>query len=89
MAHRVIENGSKINFCLDTWLDEPIVDKYNIPKAFHKNIIVMVKDWLVDKVWCILANIQIAYPNLIPIIFAVTIPNMEIEDNIIWKDSIN
>lgn len=79
----LIGNGSRINFWLDTWLDEPLVDKFKIPASFHKSINVMVKAWLVDKAWCIPTNVQAVFPNLLLMLSVIKIPDMEVEDSII------
>ncbi|XP_058733339.1 uncharacterized protein LOC131604944 [Vicia villosa] len=83
----IIGDGSKINFWLDTWLDEPIAAKFKIPVDLHKHIKVKVKDWLVGKDWCIPNNILTAYPNLLHLISKIIIPDMDIDDCIIWRET--
>ncbi|XP_058746815.1 uncharacterized protein LOC131619766 [Vicia villosa] len=85
----IIGNGAKVNFWLDTWLDEPIANTFNIPRVFHKHIKVLVKDWLLGQRWCIPENVLQAFPNLSQMISSVQIPESGVEDCIVWKDSHN
>ncbi|XP_058742694.1 uncharacterized protein LOC131615239 [Vicia villosa] len=81
----ILGDGSKINFWLDLWLDEPLASVYKIPEMFHNQLSVMVKDWLVNGSWCIPLNVQTAYPTLMPLVSNLSLPRTDMEDFVIWK----
>lgn len=85
----IIGNGSITNFWLDTWLDEPLAFKFNIPDKYHKHINVLVSDWLVGQNWSIPDNILAAFPSLAHMLKDIKIPAIGNEDNIIWKGTTN
>lgn len=85
----IIGNGSKVNCWLDTWTEEPLANRFTILAVFHNSLTTMVKDWLINKTWCVPLNVQAALPCPLPLISATHIPDSEMVDSIIWRDSLN
>lgn len=56
---------------------------------FHKSLTTMVKDCLISKTWCIPLNVQIDFSRLLPLISTIHIPDSDIDDYIIWRESSN
>ncbi|XP_058783003.1 uncharacterized protein LOC131657648 [Vicia villosa] len=82
-----IGNGTRVNFWLDNWLGQSLASKFHIPEKFHFALTSEVSDWWINNSWSIRNNIQLAFPNQLHSIFAVTIPDVEIEDLFIWKNA--
>lgn len=52
-----IGNGKKVNFWLDNWLGEPLVNIFNIHERYHRTLTSKVSDWWVNNSWKIHRNI--------------------------------
>lgn len=76
----IVGDGSRINFWLDLWLEEPLVLMVKIPKIFNKTLTVRIKDWLDDGSWDIPFNVQLAFPFLLSLVNRVQLLHNAIAD---------
>lgn len=84
-----IGNGQKVNFWIDNWTGEALINKFNIPENFHFALTSKVRDWWIDKSWRIKRNVQQAIPNLLGVISDFSILDIEAEDLYVWKSVVN
>ncbi|XP_058783255.1 uncharacterized protein LOC131657925 [Vicia villosa] len=79
----LIGDGSNINFWLDNWYGEPLVDVFKIPSVFHQSLQVKVKDWFTNGSWVIPGNVLTAFPELINITSKIS--STAEKDTLIWR----
>ncbi|CAI8587580.1 unnamed protein product [Vicia faba] len=48
-----------------------------------------IGDWWENHAWHINQNIQLAFPNLLPTIADISLPDLEVADELVWKGSAN
>ncbi|XP_058760550.1 uncharacterized protein LOC131633894 [Vicia villosa] len=76
-------DGSNINFWLDNWYGEPLVDVFKIPSVFHQSLQVKVKDWFSNGSWVIPGSVLTALPELINITSKIS--STAENDTLIWR----
>ena len=81
----VVGNGEKINFWLDPWRGDPIVDTLNLPDHLHNNLTVTVSDFIHNSHWNVPDFVLDTFPGLRQIVIQVTLPLVYKEDKLVWK----
>ncbi|KAK2430924.1 hypothetical protein QL285_029213 [Trifolium repens] len=81
----LLGNGDNINFWLDNWCGDPLVEQLGIPVHIRPLLTASVSDFIVNGRWSIPAQLSLMFSNLESIIAAVVIP-MELEnDTLLWQ----
>jgi hypothetical protein len=80
-----IGNGEDINFWLDPWCGNSLVQSLDIPPHLHLFLKAKVKNFIENQRWKIPNCLFSAYPNLLSLINNVTIPLQEKNDKLFWN----
>jgi ribonuclease HI len=83
----LVGNGERINFWLDSWCGDPLVEQLGIPD--HARLVSQVSDFIVNGHWSIPPALSQMFPNLYSIISHVSIPLEVTQDTLIWKHTDN
>lgn len=59
-THWIIGHGAKTN----SWLEEPLAHKFNIPEILHNPLTFKVRDSLHHNVWNLPDNLKAYFPSL-------------------------
>lgn len=83
----MIGDGKEINFLLDNWISQPLVEILNIPASLHKSLTASVVDVIENGKWIIpeelLAKLSLVGVNL----HQITVPSCTNKDQLVWKES--
>ncbi|XP_058761337.1 uncharacterized protein LOC131634729 [Vicia villosa] len=83
-----VGSGRRVNFWIDNWLREPLVNTFHINAKYHFDLNSMVRNWWIHQAWSIKDNILQALPNQLPLLANVSITDEEIDDCFVWKNTI-
>jgi hypothetical protein len=70
----LLGNGENINFWLDRWCGEPLVEQLHIPEHVRPYLSSLVSDFIFNGHWNIPSQITEKFPNLNSIVSKVMIP---------------
>lgn len=85
----LVGDGSNINFWLDSWCGDPLVDQLHIPAQFRNLLSAKVSDFIVNGQWSIPTQLSSMFSSLSSIISTVSIPMESTQDTFIWKHTDN
>jgi hypothetical protein len=81
----LLGNGDNINFWLDNWCGDPLVEQLGIPVHIRPLLTASVSDFIVNGRWSIPAQLSLIFSNLESIIAAVMIPMELKNDTLLWQ----
>jgi hypothetical protein len=70
----LLGNGSNINFWVDKWCGEPLVEQLGIPLHLHHLLTSSVSDYISNGQWNIPTQLSLMFTNLHSIVSTVSIP---------------
>jgi hypothetical protein len=83
----LLGNGENINFWLDKWCGDPLVEQLHIPVQFRHSLSSSVSDFIFNGHWNIPSQLSTMFSNLNSIVSKVLIPMEACNDNFLWKHS--
>ena len=83
----LLGDGESINFWNYNWCGTPLVDLFNIPSQLHINLHSTVSQYIHSSQWFIPEDLQQNFPALMAHINQITIPIVQKEDRLIWKNN--
>jgi ribonuclease HI len=81
----LLGDGSHINFWVDNWCGDSLVEQLGIPAHLHHLLTSSVSDFIVNGRWNIPVQLSLMFPNLYSIISTVSIPLESSQDRFLWK----
>jgi len=84
-ASWLIGNGEKINFWTDNWCGLILADTFQVDVVTLISFPVKVKDYIINKQWCIPTSVLALYPTIQLLVTNVIIPFEDKTDQLIWK----
>ncbi|WJX12769.1 hypothetical protein P8452_03227 [Trifolium repens] len=85
----LVGNGENINFWLDSWCGDPLVDQLDIPEQVRPFLTAQVSDFITNGLWSIPPALSNMFSNLSSIISQVPLPLETTHDKFIWKHTDN
>lgn len=70
-------------------MGETLANKFHVPEKFHNSLTSKVRNWWNNNSWSISSNIQTALTGLLSTICNVSIPEVDAQDTLFWKNSTN
>jgi ribonuclease HI len=81
----LLGDGSHINFWVDNWCGDSLVEQLGIPAHLHHLLTSSVSDFIVNGRWNIPVQLSLMFPNLYSIISTVSIPLESSQHRFLWK----
>jgi hypothetical protein len=85
----LVGNGENINFWLDSWCGDPLVDRLDIPEQIRPFLTSQVSDFIANGHWSIPPSLSNMFNNLSSIISQVSLPLEATHDKLIWQHTDN
>lgn len=82
-----IGTGKRVNFWIDNWVGESLVNTFHIHEKYHFALTSRVSEVWVNSAWYIKNNIQLAFPSLHQLLASVSFPKVEIDASYVWNKS--
>ncbi|KAF1866634.1 hypothetical protein Lal_00018018 [Lupinus albus] len=83
----LVGNGTKVNFWRDKWLDDVLVDLFQIPSSLHHVFVSNVADFVMHNCWTIPRLVAVTFPNVVEKIVRIHTSNAH--DKLIWQGTMD
>jgi hypothetical protein len=80
-----VGNGASINFWLDAWCGEPLIQSLNLQSAHVSQFPMKLCNYIQNFHWYIPAEVSQMLPNLRNVVSKVPIPRQAKEDILVWN----
>jgi ribonuclease HI len=81
----LLGNGANINFWVDKWCGDPLVEQLGIPLHLHHLLNSSVSDYISNGQWNIPPQLSLMFTTLPSIVAAVAIPMEHDNDRLLWR----
>jgi mannosylglycoprotein endo-beta-mannosidase len=81
----LLGNGTQINFWVDHWCGDPLVEQLGIPVHLRSSLTSLVSDYILNGEWSIPSQLSIMFPNLYSIVSNVSIPMETSQDKFLRR----
>ncbi|KAF1894164.1 hypothetical protein Lal_00004085 [Lupinus albus] len=83
----LVGNETKVNFWRDKWLDDALVDLFQIPSSLHHVLVSNVADFILHNCWTIPRLVAVTFPNVVEKIVKIHTSNAQ--DKLIWQGTMD